>query len=94
MSVVIRLKAGQAGSPFPGGEINILFLKREDRFRGPSSVQFSGYRRPTLGSKQPRHEADHSLSLSVDVNPLNPELNPICYLLALLRAHHFSTLAG
>ena len=24
----------------------------------------------------------------VDLNPLNPELNPICYLLALL-AHHF-----
>jgi len=23
------------------------------------------------------------------VNPLNPELNPICYLLALLEAHHF-----
>jgi len=23
-------------------------------------------------------------------NPLNPELNPICYLLALLGAHHFS----
>ena len=23
------------------------------------------------------------------VNPLNAELNPICYLLALLRAHHF-----
>jgi len=22
------------------------------------------------------------------LNPLNPELNPICYLLALLRAHH------
>jgi len=22
-------------------------------------------------------------------NPLNPELNPICYLLALLVAHHF-----
>ena len=22
-------------------------------------------------------------------NPLNAELNPICYLLALLRAHHF-----
>jgi len=22
-------------------------------------------------------------------NPLKPELNPICYLLALLRAHHF-----
>ena len=26
---------------------------------------------------------------SRDVNPLNPELNPICYLLALLGAHHF-----
>jgi len=24
-----------------------------------------------------------------DINPLNPELNPICYLLALLGAHHF-----
>ena len=23
------------------------------------------------------------------VNPLNPELSPICYLLALLGAHHF-----
>ena len=25
----------------------------------------------------------------VQINPLNPELNPICYLLALLGAHHF-----
>jgi len=24
------------------------------------------------------------------LNPLKPELNPICYLLALLGAHHFS----
>jgi len=24
-----------------------------------------------------------------NINPLNPELNPICYLLALLGAHHF-----
>jgi len=24
-----------------------------------------------------------------EINPLNPELNPICYLLALLGAHHF-----
>jgi transposase len=23
------------------------------------------------------------------VNPLSPELNPLCYLLALLGAHHF-----
>jgi len=27
--------------------------------------------------------------LDVELNPLKPELNPICYLLALLRAHHF-----
>jgi len=26
---------------------------------------------------------------SKDINPLKPELNPICYLLALLGAHHF-----
>jgi len=24
-----------------------------------------------------------------ELNPLKPELNPICYLLALLGAHHF-----
>ena len=32
--------------------------------------------------------ADIISHLSV-FNPLNPELNPICYLLALLGAHHF-----
>jgi len=26
---------------------------------------------------------------SEKINPLNPELNPVCYLLALLGAHHF-----
>ena len=31
----------------------------------------------------PEHDDDD------DINPLNPELNPICYLLALLGAHHF-----
>ena len=30
------------------------------------------------------------LTLSIFyINPLNPELNPICYLLALLGGHHF-----
>jgi len=28
-------------------------------------------------------------STQLGINPLNPELNPICYLLALLGAHHF-----
>ena len=27
--------------------------------------------------------------VSLPINPLKPELNPICYLLALLGAHHF-----
>ena len=30
----------------------------------------------------------------ISFNPLNAELNPICYFLALLGAHIFSTLAG
>ena len=30
-----------------------------------------------------------NLVLESFINPLNPELNPICYLLALLGAHHF-----
>jgi len=29
------------------------------------------------------------VSYNLIFNPLNPELNPICYLLALLGAHHF-----
>ena len=29
------------------------------------------------------------LCIECNINPLNPELNPICYLLALLGAHHF-----
>ena len=31
----------------------------------------------------------HTHILDICFNPLNPELNPICYLLALLGAHHF-----
>ena len=31
---------------------------------------------------------EHFIYLGKELNPLNPELNPICYLLALL-AHHF-----
>ena len=35
------------------------------------------------------HSIEGILSVYVSFNPLNPELNPICYLLALLGAHHF-----
>ena len=31
----------------------------------------------------------HSRNSIYSINPLNAELNPICYLLALLGAHHF-----
>ena len=36
-------------------------------------------------------KATHNFSpwLIFMINPLNPELNPICYLLAFLGAHHF-----
>ena len=34
-------------------------------------------------------ELQHKWRETYHVNPLNPELNPICYLLALLGAHHF-----
>ena len=37
---------------------------------------------PVLHQLSPSSHAQH-------FNPLNPELNPICYLLALLGAHHF-----
>ena len=34
-------------------------------------------------------QVSFSLPSAAVFNPLNPELNPICYLLALLGAHHF-----
>jgi len=33
-------------------------------------------------------QSEHHVEF-LNVNPLNAELNPICYLLALLGAHHF-----
>jgi len=35
------------------------------------------------------YEFCSSMVVRVYINPLKPELNPICYLLALLGAHHF-----
>ena len=35
-------------------------------------------------------EITHAVLLTIEeINPLKPELNPICYLLALLGVHHF-----
>ena len=36
-----------------------------------------------------KYETYHWMYLLHAINPLNAELNPICYLLALLGAHHF-----
>ena len=39
-----------------------------------------------------RHKGLKEITIYICIyifNPLNPELNPICYLLALLGAHHF-----
>jgi len=41
---------------------------------------------PESDESNPRHR---SRFLKIHFNPLNPELNPICYLLTLLGAHHF-----
>jgi len=46
----------------------------------PSFLITSMFLRPISNSAFAQH---------VLINPLNPELNPICYLLALLGAHHF-----
>ena len=35
------------------------------------------------------HKIAEDISVYTVINPLNSELNPICYLLALLEAHHF-----
>jgi len=49
---------------------------------------YSGYRFIS-GVKRPWRGLDRPLPCSAEFNPLNPELNPIYYLLALLGAHHF-----
>ena len=47
---------------------------------------FSNTGRESLAQKAPSCEVSEA---HTEVNPLNPELNPICYLLPLLGAHHF-----
>jgi len=42
-----------------------------------------------LNTTHSHTEGNISFMSKNNVNPLNPELNPICYLLALLGAHHF-----
>jgi len=51
-------------------------------------IRYSDTRWPSVFECRERRLFHHR------INPLNPELNPICYLLALLGAYIFSTLAG
>ena len=47
---------------------------------------------PSVPSHVPQSLPSYGLFVKFhiwDFNPLNPELNPICYLLALLGGHHF-----
>jgi len=39
--------------------------------------------------KEPVLPPEHHPEIPAEFNPLKPELNPICYLLALLGADHF-----
>ena len=79
----------------------IFTLDREviitSKIRTVIQVVRRGY--PLFLSVMPKHETrsdSGSLwlllmlnNLFYTINPLNPQLNPICYLLALLGAHHF-----
>jgi len=44
--------------------------------------------------KRTEREFESSPSPIAQFNPLHPELNPICYLLALLGAHHIFHVSG
>ena len=43
----------------------------------------------TITMRRPKPELCCCATEDKQINPLNPELNPICYLLALLGAQHF-----
>jgi len=55
----------------------------------PQRTFLPQYKRPSFTPIQ-NNRQNYS---SVYLNPLKPELNPICYLLALLGAHHFLRLS-
>ena len=50
--------------------------------------------RPKLCDRPKAEIQPQSLVVPSEINPLNAELNPICYLLALLGAHHFLHVSG
>jgi len=62
-----------------------IALKRVLKFTS-KEIQHVSVQSPSSG--RALYELVKVTMLKQSINPLNPELNPICYLLALL-AHHF-----
>jgi hypothetical protein len=60
-------------------------------FKHLSFNKYDGFYHKNNNSKTDgqKHVVCVNFRVSVPFNPLNPELNPICYLLALLQAHDF-----
>ena len=58
---------------------------RNPKFRAPAGFE----RGPTKGLPLEPALLLVAVLRELPVNPLNAELNPICYLLALLGVHHF-----
>jgi hypothetical protein len=58
------------------------YIKRRTKFWHPFSLCFRTEKATGKLYRLGRSQV-------LPINPLNPELNPICYLLALLGAHHF-----
>ena len=73
-------------------DLYIIWVITSRRMRLVRHVARVGEKRyPEFGwriLKERGHLEDKELDRRIPFNPLNPELNPICYLLALL-AHHF-----
>ena len=87
-SVVITTRYGLDG---PGIESRwwVIFFAPVQTSRGAHPASYTVGIGSFPGVKRPGRGVDYPPPSSATVNPLKPELNPICYLLALLRAHHF-----
>ena len=84
--LVLVVIATRYGTPRVGGEI-FPHPSRPGRAVHPASCTVGTGSFP--GVKRQGRGVNHLPPSGAEVNPLNDELNPICYLLALLGAHHF-----
>ena len=74
--------------PSSNGEYSYKSRKTSNSYRLSVCTKHNG----SNNKQHPQHSFAQNMTspnLLSDLNPLNPELNPICYLLALLGAHHF-----